>query len=124
MEIDWDKVRENLNKEQIPLEQRNEWDLFRDQVYFNENGEKEDDEKEIEKNIKAVDTRKKNLMSIERFDINTVTGIVNTVQERDISEIILGMHRKATVIDSFLGAKTEQLLKSTNCMVVDRKSVV
>ena len=37
MEIDWDKVRENLNKEQIPLEQRNEWDLFRDQVYFNEN---------------------------------------------------------------------------------------
>lgn len=62
MEIDWDKVRENLNKEQIPLEQRNEWDLFRDQVYFNENGEKEDDEKEIEKNIKAVDTRKKNLM--------------------------------------------------------------
>lgn len=40
------------------------------------------------------------------------------MQERDISEIILGMHRKATVIDSFLGAKTEQLLKSTNCMVV------
>lgn len=58
------------------------------------------------------------LTTIERFDINTVTGIVNTVQERDISEIILGMHRKATVIDSFLGAKTEQLLKSTNCMVV------
>ncbi len=55
---------------------------------------------------------------IERFDINTVTGIVNTVQERDISEIIIGMHRKATVIDSFLGAKIEQLLKSTNCMVV------
>ena len=55
---------------------------------------------------------------IERFDINTVTGILNTVQERDISEIILGLHRKATVIDSFLGAKIDQLLKSTNCMVV------
>lgn len=55
---------------------------------------------------------------IERFDINTVTGIVNTVSERDISEIILGMHRKATVIDSFLGAKAEQLLKSTTCMLV------
>ncbi len=55
---------------------------------------------------------------IERFDINTVTGIVNTVQERDISGILLGMHRKATIIDSFLGAKTEQLLKSTSCMVV------
>jgi len=55
---------------------------------------------------------------IERFDINTVTGIVNTVAERDISEIILGMHRKSNVIDSFLGAKIEQLLKATSCMVV------
>lgn len=58
------------------------------------------------------------ITTIERFDINTVTGIVNTVQERDISEIILGMHRKQTVIDSFLGAKIDQLLHSTNCMVV------
>jgi len=55
---------------------------------------------------------------IERFDINTVTGIINTVQERDISEIILGMHRKQTVIDSFLGAKIEQLLNAVNCMLV------
>lgn len=56
--------------------------------------------------------------AIERFDINTVTGILNTVQERDINCIVLGMHRKSTVIDSFLGAKIEQLLKGTNHMVV------
>lgn len=55
---------------------------------------------------------------IERFDINTVTGILNTMQERDISRVILGMHRKATVIDTFLGAKIEQLLRGTNRMVV------
>ena len=55
---------------------------------------------------------------IERFDINTVTGILNTVQERDINCIVIGMHRKTTVIDSFLGAKIEQLLKGTNHMVV------
>lgn len=55
---------------------------------------------------------------IERFDMNTVTGILNTVQERDINRIILGMHRKSTVIDTFLGAKIEQLLRGTNRMVV------
>ena len=55
---------------------------------------------------------------IERFDINTVTGILNTMQERDINCVIMGMHRKATVIDTFLGAKIEQLLKGTNRMVV------
>ena len=58
------------------------------------------------------------LDTIERFDINTVTGIVNTIQERDISHIIVGMHRKATVIDSFMGQKLDQLLRSTNCMTV------
>ena len=56
--------------------------------------------------------------TIERFDINTVTGIVNTILERDISEIILGMHHKNTIIDSFLGPKTEQLINSTNRMVI------
>lgn len=55
---------------------------------------------------------------IQRFDLNTVTGIVNTIEERDISEVYLGMHRKATVIDTFLGSKIEQLLKLTNKMVV------
>jgi Kef-type K+ transport system membrane component KefB/nucleotide-binding universal stress UspA family protein len=55
---------------------------------------------------------------LERFDINTVTGILNSVQERDISEIILGMHRKSALIDSFLGSKIDQLLKATNCMMV------
>ena len=55
---------------------------------------------------------------IQRFDINTSTGILNTIEERDITGIILGMHRKNTIIDSFLGQKTEQLINSTNRQVV------
>lgn len=54
---------------------------------------------------------------IERFDLNTVTGILNTIEERDITEVVLGMHRKANLIDSFLGQKIEQLLRGTNRMV-------
>lgn len=69
----------------------------------------------------GVDT---DINCIERFDINTVAGIINTVQERDISEIILGMHRKATVIDSFLGVKIEQLLKSVNCMMLIQRCYI
>ena len=55
---------------------------------------------------------------IERFDLNVTAGLVNTIKERDISEVIIGMHRKATVIDSFFGSKIEQLIKSTNKMVL------
>lgn len=58
------------------------------------------------------------LETIERYDLNVVTGLVNTIEERDISDVIIGMHRKATVIDSFFGNKIEQLLTSTHRMVV------
>lgn len=58
------------------------------------------------------------LTPIERYDLNTVTGLLNTIEERDITEVIIGLHRKTTVIDSFFGTKIEQLLKSTNRMVV------
>lgn len=56
--------------------------------------------------------------AIERFDINTVTGILNTMQERDITRVVVGMHRKNTVIGTFLGQKIDQLLRGTNRMVV------
>ena len=56
--------------------------------------------------------------AIERFDINTVTGILNTMQERDITRVVVGMHRKNTVIDTFFGQKIDQLLRGTNRMVV------
>lgn len=55
---------------------------------------------------------------LERYDLNTVTGILNTVEERDINELIIGLHRKANVIDSFLGSKIEHILKSTNKLVI------
>lgn len=56
--------------------------------------------------------------ALERFDLNTVTGVLNVIQERDITEVILGMHRRAGVIDSFFGNKVEKLLRSTNKMVL------
>ncbi len=63
----------------------------------------------------SVDTK---LTTIERYDLNTVAGVLNTIEERDITEVILGMHRKSTVIDSFFGSKIDQLLKSTNRMMI------
>lgn len=58
------------------------------------------------------------VVPIERYDINTVAGVLNTVEERDITEVVIGMHRKSTIIDSFFGSTIEQMLKSTNRMVI------
>ena len=68
-----------------------------------------------EKTASSIDAE---ITAIERYDINTVSGLINAIEERDITDVIIGMHRKATIIDSFFGAKIEQLLKATNQMVV------
>lgn len=57
------------------------------------------------------------LTPIERYDLNFITGVLNTMQERDITEVIIGLHRRTAIIDSFLGDKIERLLQSTNRMV-------
>ncbi len=68
-----------------------------------------------ERAASAVET---SLTAIERFDLNFITGVLNTMEERDITELVLGIHRRTSIIDSFLGEKIEQLLRSTNRMVV------
>lgn len=56
--------------------------------------------------------------TLERYDLNIVTGVLNAINERDITEVVLGLHRRQTFIDSFFGAKVEQLLRSTNKMLL------
>ncbi|MCH5318380.1 MAG: cation:proton antiporter [Paramuribaculum sp.] len=55
---------------------------------------------------------------IERYDLNFVTGVTNTIAERDIDRVIIGLHRRTNVIDSFFGEKLGNLLRATNKMVV------
>ncbi len=62
----------------------------------------------------SVDLR---LVSIERYDYNFVTGVLNAIHERDITEVVIGLHRRTMVLDSFLGDKLEQLLRATHRMI-------
>lgn len=55
---------------------------------------------------------------VERFDNNVVAGLINTLREKNGSEIILGLHRKTNMVDTFFGSITEQLVKATNRMVI------
>lgn len=64
------------------------------------------------------------LVPIERYDLNVVTGVLNTIAERDISTIIIGLHRRGGIIDSFYGSKIEQLLRTTNRMVVMSRTFI
>ena len=58
------------------------------------------------------------LQTIDRFDLNLVTGIINTVNEKNISDVILGFHRKSNVVDSFFGSITEQLVNQLHKTII------
>lgn len=68
-----------------------------------------------EKTAASADMR---VEPLERYDLNFVTGMLNTIEERDVGEVVLGLHRRSAVIDSFLGDKLQGLLRATNRMVV------
>lgn len=62
---------------------------------------------------------------LERYDLNFVTGVINTIEERDISEVVIGLHRRnQVVLDSFFGDKLTQLLRATNRMIVIVRSFI
>ncbi|MDE7387798.1 MAG: cation:proton antiporter, partial [Muribaculaceae bacterium] len=55
---------------------------------------------------------------LERFDLNVATGVANTISERDISTVVMGLHRRSTMIDSFFGPRAEHLLQSTTRQII------
>lgn len=54
---------------------------------------------------------------VERFDFNIVAGVVNVLKENRCTDIILGLHRRTNIVDTFHGAMIEQLLQSTDKMI-------
>lgn len=60
---------------------------------------------------------------ISRYDLNIASGIINVVREKNISDVIIGLHHKASMGDTFLGNMTDSLLNNINRMICIFKSV-
>lgn len=56
--------------------------------------------------------------TMERYDLNVVTGLTNAIKEKEASEIVIGLHRRQSIVDTFFGSLTDQLVKSTKHMVI------
>lgn len=55
---------------------------------------------------------------VERYDLNVVAGIINVMKERRATDIIIGLHRKSTIVDTFYGHMIESLVKGTDKMII------
>ena len=58
------------------------------------------------------------LKIVSRFDLNITTGILHTAKEYEATNIIIGLHCKMSIVDSFFGNLTENLLKNTYLQVM------
>lgn len=59
-----------------------------------------------------------NAVEEERFDLNVVSGLTNMIRQTHATDIVIGFHRKANIVDSFFGQMIDTLLKETLKMVV------
>ena len=56
-----------------------------------------------------------------RYDLNIAQGIIHTQKEYAVTDILIGLHRKTNLMDSFFGTMTENLLKGTNRQIMIAK---
>lgn len=64
------------------------------------------------------------LTPIERFSTNVTTGIIHSMKEYDASLLVLGLHRKVNIADSFYGNVAEALLKGTHREIIISKCLI
>lgn len=64
------------------------------------------------------------LTTVSRYDMNIASGIVHTMKEYDITETVIGLHRKMNIVDSFFGNLADNLLKSTHREVMIAKFLI
>lgn len=68
--------------------------------------------------VKAASAIDIKVDDVERYDINIVTGLVNVLKEKNSTDIIIGLHRRSNIVDSFFGSMIEQLLRTTNKSII------
>jgi nucleotide-binding universal stress UspA family protein len=59
-----------------------------------------------------------------RLSTNAATGILNTASEMNATEIVLGLHHKHGLLDSFLGSFAQSILKGTHRQLMIVKCVI
>ncbi len=74
--------------------------------------------KNLESAVKVAASADVKVTPVTRFDLNIASGITHTVTEYSATTLVIGLHHKANIIDSFFGSVTESILKGTNREIV------
>ena len=64
------------------------------------------------------------LRQITRYDLNIASGIIHTAKEYEVTDVVIGLHRKVNIVDSFFGMLAENLLKGLHREVMIAKFLI
>jgi len=68
----------------------------------------------LEKAVMSASSADIQLKKLLRYDLNIVNGIISVIREHNITDLILGLHVKKGISESFLGNLTEGILTRSN----------
>ncbi len=81
-------------------------------------------EKYLEKSAMISAAADVEMHTVSRYDLNIAAGIIHTIKEYNISDVVIGLHRKINLVDSFWGGTAESLLKGTHRQVMIAKCLM
>ena len=61
------------------------------------------------------------LSQVSRYDLNIASGIIHTAKEYEVTDVVIGLHRKVNILDSFFGNLADSLLKGLHREVMIAK---
>lgn len=67
----------------------------------------------VEKAAKIASAANVRTEMVSRYDISISSGIVHTIKEYAVTDVVIGLHKKSSILDSFFGSLTGNLLKGT-----------
>ena len=77
----------------------------------------------LEKAQKAAAATENSLLPVIRYDINLVNGVSSVVKENKVTDLIIGLHEKRGMTDTFLGDLTNGILNTCNTTTLIYRAV-
>ncbi|MGL4520751.1 MAG: cation:proton antiporter [Phocaeicola sp.] len=72
----------------------------------------------LEQAAKIAAASENEIQTVLRYDLNIGQGIIHALKEYSATDLVMGLHRKMNLLDSYFGQLTESILKGSNRQVM------
>lgn len=93
-------------------------------VLENDPSARQSGEEQLERAVKLAAATNIRIQTYQRWSVNVVSGISHTITERGVSDLVLGLHQKARISDSFYGKLSTDLLAKIDRQIFIFRSMI